>query len=110
MRYGRNWNRVTSEQNAEVDRLVEMFKGMGFKRSAQVSRYIRSHRLGHLFPNIAGYLELDRDGCDRWEFEGGIKPQFYAMVCRRLELDNQRSNAQVVGFESYRDRQLRFAM
>lgn len=95
---------MNSAQEREVDALVEMFKGFGFNRSAQVSRYIRDHKLGRQFPNIAGYLELDRDGVDRWEFEGGIKPCFYAEVCRRLELGDQGSRAHVVGFESYASR------
>ena len=42
---------------------------------------------------------------DTWEFEGGIKPRFYAEICRWLELDNNRSDSRVSGFESYRERE-----
>ena len=98
---------LSVDEEREVEQLVALFQGMGFKRSAQISHYIREHRLGLQFPNISGFLELTRDDdgfADTWEFEGGIKPKFYAEVCNRLGLDNNRSRARVTGFESYRER------
>lgn len=98
---------LSVDEEREVEQLVALFHGMGFTRSAQISRYIREHRLGFQFPNISGFLELTRDDdgyADTWEFEGGIKPQFYAEVCNRLGLNNNCSRARVIGFESYRQR------
>ena len=95
------------DENREVEQLVALFRNMGFTRSAQISHYIREHRLGLRFPNISGFLELTRDKngiADTWEFEGGIKPRFYRAICDRLEIDNNGSDAQVSGFESYRQR------
>ena len=98
---------LSVDEEREVEQLVALFRGMGFKRSAQISHYIRRHRLGFRFPNISGFLELTRGHAgftDTWEFEGGIKPRFYAEVCNRLELDNNGSRARVTGFESYKQR------
>lgn len=98
---------MSEAEEREVNELVDLFRGMGFKRSAEISRYIRAHRLGNRFPNISGFLQLEkRDGdiVDTWEFEGGIKPRFYREVCRRLDLDNNGSQSRVTGFESYRQR------
>ena len=95
------------DEDREVEQLVALFQDMGFTRSAQISHYIREHRLGLKFPNISGFLELTRDGdgvTDTWEFEGGIKPRFYAEVCDRLGLNNNGSRARVIGFESYHER------
>lgn len=96
--------KLDADEKREVDALVAMFQDLHFTRSAQVSNYIRAHKLGFKFPHISGYLELTRGGDDTWEFEGGIKPKFYAAVCQRLHLDDNRSDARVTGFESYRDR------
>lgn len=106
----RNYDHVemTGDEEREVEELVALFSRMRFSRSAEISRYIRNHKLGYQFPNISGYLELTRDdddGCDTWEFEGGIKPKFYREVCLRLGLGNQGSRARVTGFESYRQRE-----
>lgn len=102
---------MTAAQESEVNKLVELFAGMGFAKSADISRYIRTHKLGRQFPNVAGYLKLSsHEGNDTWEFEGGIKPCYYAEVCRRLELSDQGSRAHVTGFESFRDRQMRLAI
>lgn len=98
---------LSVDEEREVEQLVALFRGMGFTRSAQISHYIREHRLGLQFPNISGFLELSRDEngiVDTWEFEGGIKPRFYREICERLEIGNNGSDAQVSGFESYRQR------
>ena len=98
---------LSVDEEHEVEQLVTLFRGMGFKTSAQISHYIRKHRLGFQFPNISGFLELTRDIngiADTWEFEGGIKPRFYRAICERLEIGNNGSDAQVSGFESYRQR------
>ena len=95
------------DEECEVEQLVALFRNKGFTRSAQISHYIRKHQLGLQFPNISGFLELTRDRngiADTWEFEGGIKPRFYRAICERLEIGNNGSDAQVSGFESYRQR------
>lgn len=111
--YRKNYRRsdglveLTMDEEREVDQLVQLFKSLGMTKSAEVSRYIRDHKLGFQFQHISGYLELtreDEDGVDTWEFEGGIKPKFYKAVCQRLNLTNQGSDAKVTGFESYRER------
>ena len=102
-----HFRELSLDEEREVDKLVKLFRGMGFTRSAQISLYIRQNKLGYKFPNISGYLELRRDdaGCvDTWEFEGGIKPRFYREVCKRLRIGNNGSAARVTGFESYRQR------
>ena len=99
--------RMSVDESREVNQLVALFRGMGFTRSAQISHYIREHRLGLQFPNISGFLKLTRDKhgiADTWEFEGGIKPRFYRAICEMLEIGNNGSDAQVSGFESYRQR------
>ena len=93
---------LNAAEEAEVEELVELFRGMGFTQSAQISNYIRRNRLGFRFPNISGYLSLSsEDGLDSWDFEGGIKPFYYREICRRLDLHNKRSRAQVIGFKSF---------
>ena len=98
---------IGNAEEREVEELVAKFREMGFTKSAQISNYIRKHRLGFQFPNITGVLELKRgdgDCVDTWKFNGGIAPRFYREICNRLGLGNNGSNAEVSGFESYRER------
>lgn len=87
----------------EINDLVVFFNDKGFTRSSEVSNYIREQELGYRFKHISGYLELS-DGCQTWEFEGGIAPQYYAEICYRLGLNDNGSDAKTVGFECFEDR------
>lgn len=86
----------------EINDLVSFFKPMGFTKSSQVSNYIRLHRLGYRYPNISGFLKLQRDG-DEWEMEGAIAPRYFAEICERLGLVHSK-NAEPLSYESYKER------
>lgn len=88
---------------AEIESLVEFFKNKHFRYSSQVSNYIRENKLGYKYPRISGYLTFS-DGCEEWEFEGGILPEYYKEIIERLNLADNGSNAHVIGSESYADR------
>lgn len=87
----------------EISELVTFFKMKGFTHSSQVSKYIRNNKLGKKYRNISGFLEMSNEEGDSWTFEGGIAPQYYKEICHRLNLDNNRTDSFVVGFESYKD-------
>ena len=98
-----NKNKFTPEQEAEVNALVKFFKGKGFKRSSEISKYIRDNKLGKKFPNISGILQMSDNEGNAWNFEGGIAPAFYREICLRLELNDNGSYAHVDGFTSYKN-------
>ena len=97
---------MTCEQKNEVNALIEECRDMGFRSSSEVSHYIRDNRLGYKYQHISGYLTMS-DGRGEWEFEGGIAPQFYAYICKKLELRNNGSHARVEKFESYAQKGVR---
>ena len=76
---------MTCEQKNEVNALIEECRDMGFRSSSEVSHYITKNKLGYKYQHISGYLTMS-DGRGEWEFEGGIAPQFYAYICKKLEL------------------------
>ena len=92
-------NEFTTQQEREINTLVNMFRNMGFSQSSQISNYIWRHNLGNQFPHISGYLKMS-NGADNWTFKGGIAPQFYREVCERLKLGNKGTDSFVVGFTS----------
>ena len=96
-------NNMTYIQKKEVEELVNFFKAKGFTKSYQISYYIQQNRIGYKFKHIAGYLTMSH-GYNTWTFKGGIAPQFYGEICRRLGLTNKKSNSHVEGFKSYQER------
>lgn len=85
----------------EIKELVRLFRREGFTESSEISNYIAQNQLGYKFPNIAGHLTMT-DGSSSWDFDGGISPQYYAEICNRLGIGNNRhTQSWVEDFESY---------
>lgn len=86
----------------EAERLVDYFRGKNIHSSSELSRYIRTHNLRDMWPNITGYLEMeDRYSSDVWTFDGGIAPAYFAYVCRELGFSRNGKDAYVIGFKPY---------
>lgn len=89
-------------EQEEFEKLVAEMKPLNFRTSGQLSRYIKENRLGRRYPHISGFLTMGYEGRE-WEFEGGISRRWYRELCVRLNLSNQCSGAEVIGFRSYHD-------
>jgi cold shock CspA family protein len=103
------WQKSMQEQIAqheiedkEFRQLVEEMAPLGFTHSNQVSSYIMRNRLGDKYKNISGVLTIEKDG-NTWNFNGGFPPKIYAKLCSELDLGNQGTFAQVVGFTSFNE-------
>jgi len=86
----------------EFELLVAEIQNMGFKLSAQVSKYIVENRLGDKYQTISGILEMENGG-STWKFKGGFPPEIYGALCRRLNLDNNGTDSKVIGFTPFKD-------
>jgi len=84
----------------ELYRLLADMRPLNFTRSKQLSAYIVKHKLGYQYPNIAGTAIME-DGGIRWRFEGGFPTHIYGIICRELNLSNQRTSAIVIDVELY---------
>ena len=100
---GFTWDNAV--EMAEFYRLVNSIKPLKLATSAEVSKYIMQHRLGHQYPHISGFVEFEREG-HRWEFAGGFPAQIYRRLCEVLKLKRGSSVARVVGFTSFAQFQL----
>jgi hypothetical protein len=97
-----NQYNLDPEETKELILLLREMKAIGFTHSNQLSKYIMEKRLASKYPNISGIVRMELDG-RQWDFRGGFPPQIYAIVCRELGLDNQRSRAVPVDFTSYKE-------
>ena len=86
----------------EFELLVDEIKSKGFNKSAEVSKYIISNKLGNKYQNISGVLVMSNSK-DTWKFNGGFPPGIYAKLCERLNLSNNGSYSKVVEFTSFKD-------
>lgn len=93
------------EEN-EFEQLVAEMTPLGLKYSNQVSHYIVRKTLGHKYRNISGIVQMEKDG-NEWAFKGGFPPHIYAKLCERLGLSDQGTRARAVGFESFKDLEVR---
>lgn len=91
---------LTPQEAEELSSLLSLFKSKNFTTSSQISACIRANKLGKDFPNLSGILTMENE-TDRWKFEGGIAPKFYAIVCSYLGLSNNHSGARPVDFTPY---------
>ncbi|WP_036486558.1 cold shock domain-containing protein [Myxosarcina sp. GI1] len=90
----------------ELHQLITEMRPLGFTNSKQLSNYIVRHQLGYRYPNISGIVIME-DGGEEWEFPGGFPTKIYTIICRELNLDNQRTSARVKNFESFHEIYLR---
>lgn len=77
--------------------LVTEMRPLGYRTSAQVSRYIITHKLGMKYKYISGHLDF-QNGENTWTFKGGISPTYYARLCEALDLGNNGSKAEWTKF------------
>ncbi|OAV45063.1 cold-shock protein [Lewinella sp. 4G2] len=89
-------------ENEQFEMLVAELKTKGFRKSADVSNYIVTNRLGKKYSHISGILTM-QNSRDSWKFEGGFPPSIYAKLCRRLGLGNNGSDSRVVDYTLYKD-------
>lgn len=87
-------------ENNEFQQLIAEMKPLAFTHSSQVSSYIMRNKLGLKYKHISGVVTMEKDG-NTWDFKGGFPPKIYAQICSELDLDNNCSNAKVVGFNSF---------
>ncbi len=91
---------LTKPEADELHQLLTQMRPLEFKRSKQLSAYIVKHRLGYRYPNISGIVRMRRAGRE-YDFYGGLSPKIYNIICRQLNLDNQGTDAEPVGFTPY---------
>lgn len=86
----------------ELADLYDEMKGMGFKKSSELSAYIKQHKkeLQIKYGFITGVLDMEKDGYE-YQFDGGIKTQYYARICYMLKLGNEKTDARVIREKSY---------
>lgn len=89
-------------EEREFAQLVAEMKPLGFSESRDVSRYIVRNRLGLKYQNISGIVRMMQSD-DMWDFKGGFPPKIYARLCEALDIGNQGTRAQAVGFTPFKD-------
>ncbi len=99
-----------SDQNSiekrEACRLVDEIQNSDVKisNSRDLSRYIVQYQVSRRYPNISGHLEMKaNEGDDNWIYKNGIKPYWYAFVCRCLGLKQNYKFSHPVGFTPLKD-------
>lgn len=93
---------LTKPQANELHQLLTEMRPLKFKRSKELSAHIVKHQLGYRYPNISGIVRM-READREWDFRGGFSPDIYKVICRELNLDNQRTNAEPVGFTPFKN-------
>lgn len=83
--------------------VVERLRAAGISTNSELSRYIKDNRLGDEFPDIIGIVTMS-DGRNQWEYDGGVSPQMYRVLCQELGFDKPKSDSRVETFESYADK------
>lgn len=78
-----------------------------FKLSSELSKYIKSNRLGNKYPNIAGVVTMS-NGSDEWDFQGGFPKDIYRIICLEMGLRDKGTYAKAIKFTSYKDSKNRF--
>ncbi|MUK78960.1 hypothetical protein GNP84_18945 [Aliivibrio fischeri] len=86
----------------ELSELLNEMASKNFTYSSELSGYIKKHRLGKKYPNIAGVVTM-QNSSDTWQFWGGFPKNIYRIVCQELNLTDKGTNAQAIDFLSYRD-------
>jgi cold shock CspA family protein len=89
-------HRLEKTKADELHQLLTEMRSLGFTHSGQLSKHIVRYQLGYRYPNISGIVIME-DGVTEWEFPGGFPPEIYSIICRELDLDNQRTSARVKG-------------
>ncbi len=90
------------EEDDEFRQLVAEVSALGFTKSADVSKYIKHHRIGYKYKHISGILQMEMDG-NEWSFDGGFPRHIFARLCDVLELQDQGSRAIPGAFTPYKD-------
>jgi cold shock CspA family protein len=95
-------NHRTKTEADELHQLLTEMRPLKFRYSSQLSKYIVRHRLGYRYPNISGIVRMEEAGRE-WDFDGGFPTNIYKIICKELDLDNQRTSARPIGFIPFKD-------
>lgn len=87
---------------SELYQLLADMRPLNFRYSKQLSEYIVKQQLGSKYQHISGILRMREAGTE-WDFRGGFPPKIYAILCKELKLDNQRTPAVPVKFTPFKD-------
>jgi len=87
----------------EFKQLVAEMTPFGFTNAREVSSYIIKNKLGNKYKNISGVVRMSKDEHE-FNFNGGFPPDIYARVCSELNLNDEGSNAKVIGFTSFKNK------
>jgi cold shock CspA family protein len=93
---------LTKAKAEELSKLLAEMRPFKFTYSKQLSEYIKEHKLGYRYPNIAGIVRMEEAGTG-WDFEGGFPPDIYKIICKELHLSNQGTSARPVKFTPFKD-------
>lgn len=91
-----------STEAAELHRLITDMSRLNFRDSEDLSRYSVKHKLGYRYPNISGIVRM-RGAGNEWDFHGGFLRHIYRIVCEKLDLEDRGTNAESIGFKSFKN-------
>lgn len=92
----------SSEEEKEYELALSEIRRQGFTRPSQMSSYIAKNKLGRKYRSISGVVDMS-DGELSWDFEGGFRPDIYAMLCEDLGFRDKRNDVWSTGFTPYKD-------
>ncbi|BAW95524.1 hypothetical protein NIES970_04320 [[Synechococcus] sp. NIES-970] len=93
---------LTEPEARELEHLLLEMRPLGFKFSADLSKYIVRKHLGYKYQHISGILRMSGHGSE-WDFDGGFPPRIYKIICEELDLDNWHTEAVPVKFTPFKD-------
>lgn len=74
--------KLTTAEEKEVNQYIKIYIDNGFQEHFEVNNYISQNNMWNLFPNIRSL----NDHANNKEIPG-ILPKFYAIVCKKLDID-----------------------
>lgn len=83
------------EYHALLDEIIEN----DISSASELARYIRDNDLGYKYRKISGTVTMG-NGNHSWDFENGIKPEYYARLCSDLGFGRRRKGCWAEGFTS----------
>ena len=92
---------LTKTEAEELHQLLTEMRLLNFTHSKQLSAYIVRHRLGYRYPNISGIVRM-RAGTE-WDFHGGFPTEIYKIICFKLNLRNNETDARPIKFTPFKD-------
>lgn len=92
---------LEEEKANELEKLLLNMSRLNFSLSSELSNYIKTHNLGHEYPNIAGIVKMQR-GNETWDFKGGFPTDIYKIICSELDLKSKDTSAWPIKFTPYK--------